>query len=222
MTTKKSLEKILILLLMAGMMNSYIFSRVFSNGAGTGYGDDGNPDGIQEVDERTIEMYIVEGSGYYLRAVASINNILKLYECQDLNGIDFYYLNKLLNKALIDIDNAITAYETLIMKAESTPYNKEILAKLAVFDYYTFMTEKRLNKEIFQQVEGYLKAGYIIGVFKKTYDHLLSIRLLIVSIKNMASVNNLPNVDTMWQLNEQCLETSYFGSYVARVFESLK
>jgi hypothetical protein len=120
------------------------------------------------------------------------------------------------------MDKAITTYETLIMKAESTPYNKEVLEKLAGFDYYAFMMENRLNKEIFQQVEGYLKSGSITGVFKHTHENLINIKRLLESIKGPASVNRLPDVDTMWQLNEQCLETSYFGSCVARTFNNLK
>ncbi len=224
MTHKNKLLKILTLLAAVVMLNSNVFSYVCSNGAGTGYTNNGNGNtgGIQEFGGRTIEMYIAEGSSYYLGAAAGINNILQLYEGQDLSGIDFYRFKRLLDQAIINMDKAITTYETLIRKAEITPYNKEVLEKLAGFDYYTFMAENRLNKEIFQQVEGYLKAGYITGVFKHTYENLLSIRLLMVSIKSLASVNSLPAVDTIWQLNEKCLENSYFGSYVARVFNNLK
>jgi hypothetical protein len=224
MTHKNQLLKILTLLAAVVVLNSNVFSYVALNGAGSGYVNNvnGNKGTIQETGDKTLEMYIFEGSGYYLGALGNINNILKLYEEQDLSGIDFYRLNRLIDKALIDMDKAITVYNTLILKAENTPYNKEVLDKLAGFDYYTFMTEKRLNKDIFQQVEGYLKAGYITGVFKHTYENLLSIRLLMVSIKSLASVNSLPAVDTIWQLNEKCLENSYFGSYVARVFNNLK
>jgi len=83
------------------------------------------------------------------------------------------------------------------------------------------MLENRLNNDIFQQVEGYLESGRITGVFKHTHENLLNIKGLLESIKSHASVNRLPNVNTMWQLNEQCLETSYFGSYVARVFHGI-
>jgi len=221
MKPKNTLLKILILFIVAGMMNITVFPRVCSNGAGGGYGDDENNGGIKEVGEKTIEMYIVEGSGYYLGAAAGVNNLLQIYEVQDLNGVDFYHFNSLLDRALINVDKAITTYETLIMKAESTPYNKEVLEKLSGFDYYAFMTENRLNKEIFQQVEGYLKSGSITGVFKHTHENLINIKRLLESIKSPASVNRLPNVDMMWQLNEQCLETSYFGSYVARVFHGI-
>lgn len=221
MKSKHSLTKILMLLIVAGMMNLYVFSYVFVNGAGGGYGDDGNNGGIQEVSEKTIEMYIIEGSGYYLGAVAGINNILQIYEDQDLNGIDFYRFNNLLDQALINMDKAITTYETLIMKAESTTYNKEVLEKLAGFDYYAFMIENRLNKDIFQQVEGYLKPGCITGVFKHTHDNFLNIKGLLESIKREVAVNQAPKIDTIWLLNESCIETSCFGSYVARVFQRI-
>jgi len=221
MKSKNILIKILFLLLFLVMLNLNIFPRVCSNGAGTGYGDGGNTGVIQEVGEKTIEMYIVEGSGYYLGAVANINNILQFYEGQEINGIDFYHFNRLLDQALINMDKAIITYDTLIRRAETMPYNKVVLEKLAGFDYNTFMIEKFLNKEIFQQVEGYLKVGYITGIFKHTYENFLNIKGLLVSIKSLASVNRLPNLDTIWQLNEKCLETSYFGSYVARVFNEI-
>jgi len=156
MKPKNSLLKILMLFIVAGMMNITVFPRVFVNGAGGVYGDDGNTGGIQEVGEKTIEMYIVEGSGYYLGAAAGVNNILQIYEVQDLNGVDFYRFNRLMDQALINMDKAITTYETLIMKAESTPYNKEVLEKLSGFDYYAFMTENRLNKEV---LPGYLSTA---------------------------------------------------------------
>jgi hypothetical protein len=227
MKPKNLLTKIFTLLIVAGLMNLNVFSYVISNGAGTGYtnNDNGNTGGIQEYvdihNDKTIEMYIVEGSGYYMGAVANINYILQLYEVHDLNGIDFYRFNRQLDQALINMDKAITSYETLIMKAESTPYNKEVLEKLAGFDYYAFMTENRLNKDIFQQVEGYLEPGCITGVFKHTLENFLNIKRLLESIKSPASVNRLPDVDIMWQLNEKCLETSYFGSFVARVFQEI-
>jgi len=227
MKSKNSLTKILPLFIVAGMMNLNVFSYVCSNGAGTGYtnDDNGNTGSIQEyVDiniHKTVEMYIVEGSGYYLGAAAGINNILQIFEDQDLNGIDFYRFNRLLDQALINMDKAIATYEALIQQAEITPYNKEVLEKLAVFDYYTFMTENRLNKEIFQQVEGYLKPGCITGVFKHTLENLLNIKGLLESIKSPASVNRLPDIETFWNLNENCLYTSYFGSYVARVFHEI-
>jgi len=226
MKPKNLLTKILTLFIVAGLMNLNIFSYVALNGAGGGYvnSDEGDNGSIQENffnTEKSIEMYIVEGSGYYLGAVACINNILQLYEVQDLSGIDFYRFNRMLDQALINMDKAITTFSTLIMKAENTPYNKEVLEKLAVFDYDAFMLENRLNNDIFQQVEGYLESGRITGVFKHTHENLLNIKGLLESIKSHASVNRLPNVNTMWQLNEQCLETSYFGSYVARVFHGI-
>ncbi len=227
MKPKKLMVKILILLIAELVLNLSVFPYVYANGAGSGYGNNsnGNTGGIQEIEintEKTVEMYIVEGSGYYLGAVVSINNILQLYEGQNLYGIDLYRFNRLLDQALINMDKAITTYDTLIRQAEITPYNKEVLGKLAGFDYNTFMIEKFLNKEIFQQVEGYLKAGYITGVFKHTYENLLNIRVLMISIKSLASVNKLPDIETIWKLNESCLYTSYFGSYVARVFNNLK
>ncbi len=226
MKHKNKLLKILTLLAAVIVLNLNVFPRVDMNGAGGGYGNgsNGNTGDIQQVGvniDKTIEMYIVEGSGYYLGALANINNLLQLYEGQDLNEIDFYRFNRLLDQALNNIDKAITTYDTLIRKVETTPYNKEVLEKLAGFHYYNFMTEKRLNKEIFQQVEGYLKPGCITESFKHNHENLLNIRGLLESIKNVAIVNNLPGIETVWKLNESCLYTSYFGSYVARVFNNL-
>ncbi len=223
MKPKKSLEKILILLLMAGMMNFYIYSYVFDNGAGIGYVNNGNGNKgtIQETGDKTLEMYIVEGSGYFLGALANINNILKLYEEQDLRGIDFYRLNRLIDNALIDMDKAIIVYNNLILKAENTPYNKEVLDKLAGFDYYNLMITKRLNTIIFQEVEGFLRLGCITEVFKHNHENFLNIRGSLESMKSEAALNRLPKIDSIWLLNEKCLETSYFGGYVARVFNEI-
>ncbi len=223
MKLKNTVTKILSLLVVVVVLNSNVFSYVISNGAGTGYTNNGNGNtgGIQEFCDRTIEMYIAEGSGYYLGAASVIDNILQLYEDQDLSGIDFYHFNKLLNQAIINMDKAITIYDALILKAENTPYNKEALDKLAGFDYYNLMITKSLNTIIFQEVEGFLRLGCITEVFKHTHENFLNIRGLLESMKSEAALNRLPKIDSIWLLNEKCSETSCFGSYVARVFNEI-
>jgi len=84
------------------------------------------------------------------------------------------------------------------------------------------MLENRLNNDIFQQVEGYLKQGCITGVFKHSLENFLNIKRLLESIKSEAAVYRVPKINTIWALNESCIETSCFGGYVARVFCYLK
>lgn len=202
------------------ILNVNIFSYVCSNGAGVGF-EGGEEGGIQEIGEKTIEMYITEGAGYYLGATSDINSILKIFELQNNDGVDFDRFYRLVDNALNSMNQSVSTYEILIEKAEKTPYNQIVLNKLAIFDYHSFSLENRLNQDIFKVAESYLQHGRIIDVFKHTYANFLVIKGILTSIKSDIALKQVPELTVMWNLNELCLETLFFGSYVARIFHEV-
>jgi hypothetical protein len=218
----RSIKKTLIIKLLAVIfvltLFCYAYPYIKNNGAGGGYGGDGeNTDGKS----MTIENYIVEGSGHFLCAKKDIQELLKIVELQDVQGIDFENMNRVVDNALLNINHAVETYDSLIETAEATPYNETVLSKLRYFNYFGYMMENGLNWIVFNKVEAYLRNGNITGVFKHSHSRFLEVKQLLNNIKEEVSMQRLPDISVFRRLNETCDKISLFGSYVARVFASL-
>ncbi|NIM12760.1 MAG: hypothetical protein GTO45_11700 [Candidatus Aminicenantes bacterium] len=196
-----------------------VFARIYCNGAGGGYDDGGGES--TDGKNMTIENYIVEGSGHFLQAKKDIQELLEIVELQDVQGIDFENMNRVVYSALVNINHAIETYDNLIETAEATPYNEIVLSKLRYFNYFGYMIENGLNWIVFNNVEAYLCNGNITGVFKHSHYRFLEVRQLLNNVKEDVSMNKLSGTSVFWKLNETSDEISLFGSYVARVFASL-
>ena len=195
------------------------FSYVESNGSGTGYtGGTSDDSGISNI---PIEMLIIEGSGYFLKAKADIQHFLNRIEWQDTLYFNYIWLNQVITNATTNLIQARSSYEALISVAEVTPYNIDVIDKLKCFDYETFCNQHKLNPYIFGIVKEYLVNGDITGTFKYTNDKLKEIELLIQKIQAEIRVYRLPEISICWKLNELCAETTIFGSYIARIFKTI-
>jgi hypothetical protein len=192
-----------------------MFPRILLNGSGEGYtSGDGDNGAITDL---SIEMYVIQGAGYFLEANSCIQSILNRIELQDFNGIYYSELEQLVHRAFFNIMLARMTYEQLIQLAESLPYNQEFIIKLKGFDYRSFMDKYGLNGDVFNKVRDFLERGDITGSFKHTYTNLCVIEDLLTAIKNVISINRTPELSLLWKLNETCAETSLFGSYAARI-----
>jgi hypothetical protein len=224
-TNKKLISKFLISALMLITVNINVFSRIVHNGSGSGYdgGSGGSSVNSSQISNITnsIEGYIIEGAGFYLKGTACIQSLLHRVELQDANSIDNAELTQLVNNALDNISKARETFEKLIETAESTPYNPVVIDRLNRFDYETFMTNNSLNPVIFKELGSYLSHGDITGTFTRSYFSFSRIELLLLSIKSGLSMNRMPVIQVFWELNEVCAETTLFGSYAARVFHEI-
>jgi hypothetical protein len=199
------------------------YSYVYCNGAGSGYEENQNPDpGLQAVCDLSIDMLIVEGAGFYLAAVSDIQSLLRSYELHDLYGTPLSLLREPADRALFNMNYAIYTYERLIRKAEYTPYNQETLAKLAAFDYESYLAANGLNRAWFDEVAIFLKNGDITGIFKETCSKFTALRERLKQVRESLLQYRLPLLSDMWRLQEQCTETSYFGSCAARIFREIR
>jgi hypothetical protein len=196
-----------------------LYPRISSNGSGGGYGGPG--DGESAGANPTIENLVVEGAGYYLQGNSYIQSFLNQVELQDIKGIDYTELQRLIAGAVENITNSRLAYERLVETAERTPYNPVVIEQLKAFDYDSFMIDNRLNEVIFKKVEGYLSNGNITGAFKHNLSVIKSIQWLLFIVTNYVEFNQMPGLEISWKLNELCAEFSLFGSYIARIFQSI-
>jgi hypothetical protein len=202
------------------VLSTKAYSYIWSNGAGGGYEDP--PAEGQSVVRNSIESYIIMGAGFYFDAVSGIHKVLKMVELQDTNGINENDFNQILENTLLNMQNAITTYNELVIRAELTPYKESVLETLKEFPYDEFMVQNGLNRDVFNDVEDYLYKGDITGVFKRTHARLVRIDAMLNMVKNEFALNKDVSIPNLWQLNETTAQLSLFGSYTARVFANLE
>lgn len=201
------------------------FSFIACNGAGGGYdGGTGGGQGlsIQASGNQIIEYYIMEGGGYYLEATSGIQSLLKRVEIQDIQGVCYPDLQRLSGNTLYWMQKAKESYEKLILTAEVTPYNQEVLEKLKAFDYDGLKVKYGLNGEVLAIVRGHLQEGDITGLFKRSYSDYMEMIDILKKIKSEVYLYRMPDLSLFLQLNEKQSETSLLGSYVVRVFQELR
>jgi len=217
---KISAIKVVIFCFSLIMINNYCFPWIMVNGATGGYNESTQPPGIQS--NLPMEILLIEGAGYFMQTQAKVQVLLNKVEWQDLKAIDYIELNQLVKSALNSIINARSSFEELIKAAEATPYNLEVIGQLNRFEYDTFLKENNLNPFIFGMVRDYLEKGDITGTFRYLSERLKEIEHLLLIIQVSTTENNLPGLTIFWRLNELFAETALFGSYMARIFNSIK
>jgi len=219
----KKIKKYVLLMVCFGLFTLLVgmnlYGLVNCNGAGQGYEGPGRS---LTTENSAIDGYIIDAAGFYFAVKSDIEGFLKSIELQDSQGLDYKGLNIVLDRAIANMKAAIVTYETLIREAENTPYNENVQAILKTFDYGAFMAFYRLNPFVFEDAAICLKKGDITGVFKKCHAHLVHILELLQVIYSQTSLNKLPGLHIIWQLNETCCEASMFGSYVARIFAAIR
>ena len=221
---KQLIFKAVVFIMVIFLMNTEAFPVVLLNGGAGGYEDPGGGESNfgSTKENYTIESYIEEGGGYFLNAFSNIIIISNRIEMSNINGIDYEELKNIVDRAIENVINAKVVYSLLINKARYTPYDNEFISKLRSFNYQDLMTEYSLNSEIFKEVEGYLKNRDITGTFIRIYNSFIKIEGLLLSIKYEVSLNRMPTIAKIWEVNEDASKTLIFGQYIARFFYALQ
>lgn len=211
--------KIIILCLFVTFMNISVYSRICGNGAGDGYGDEGDETNGKGT---VIEIYIIEGAGHFLKTNSDISLFLNKIELADLRGIDYDEVSLIIDSAWKSINRAKDTYNDLIKIAEVTPYNEIVIEKLVNFNYTSFMKENGLNSVILKEVEEYLKIGDITGTFRRIRSSFDRIIEHINLIKGDITLNKMPDLKNMWTLNKEITHTLLFGQYMSEIFHEIR
>ena len=166
----------------------------------------------------TLNEYVVEGAGYFLRANSDFMLFLDKAEMSELNGADFSGLQVNLDNAILNMENARNVYIQLKQKADITPYNPVVIDELARFNYDVFQKKQGLNASIFEQVRGYLENGEVREVYGKIISDTEDILAIANAIKTKIDSGEFPELSSLWNLGQACSHSLLFGQYVARVF----
>ena len=205
-----------VFIILAFSFNS--FSRIYHN-----HGDSAYVDGGAEAAaiSSSIETYIIDGAGNYLKSYSDVLILLNYIETTAPGNLDHAELQAVVASALANLNSAKSAYTQLIAMAEATPYNLEVLEKLKFFDYESFMENNGLIPVVFKDVEKFLKKGDITGTFKKSsasFDMLVSI---LKTIEADIALGNMPDINSLWNLNQEYAKELLFGQYTARIYYAL-
>ena len=195
-----------------------VFSIIYHNGSGGGYGSAGESSAVRS---SLIDAYVVEGAGYFLDGYKDVIAILSSSETAESQGIDFDELLGTVENALTNLDKTKAAYQKLIAEAEITPYNEAVTARLVSFDYDSFMDGSGLIPAVFKDVEKFLKKGDITGALKKSSAQFANLTGLLNSIKEEVSQGRMPAIASLWKLNQEYGAELLFGQYTAQVYDAL-
>ena len=220
-------NKIILTVLIGALFFSVapVHARLFSNSTDSAYngGDStSSTDGAKLACYNTIEELIIKGAKYFFKAQEDINVLSEKVEISDIYGIDFYSLWWAVNSALDNMNMARYYYQELQYKANNTPYNQEVIAKLMAFDYDSFQEENALLKDVFFEVKGYLVNGDVRGIYSRTSAYFDTLINTLETIKGELYAGKVPGNYHMWNLNQICAKVHMFGQYVARIFYAIK
>ncbi len=170
----------------------------------------------------SINLYVVEGAGHFLKSHSVIIDFLNRIEISDLNGTDFNELQNLIDTAIVHMENARLAYIDLTQLAEVTPYNPEVIAELETFNYGKFRIDNGLIFSLFWDVRRYLKSGDVRGIYHEMLQDTEEILDVLNDIKAEVYANEIPGISLIWSLNHQCFLSLVFGQYTSMVFYEIQ
>jgi hypothetical protein len=211
MKQSKIFLKVFVIVVTCFLMTGSVYPYILQNGSGKGYEP---PKTLGAEVGNSIETYIEIGGGYFLKSHSDLLLFLNKVEMSGINGSDYNEWQGILKSALGNMRNAKETYDLLIKTAEATPYNQEVISRLAKFDYASFAQVNNLNEIIFNEVEQRLASGDITGCYKNAYADMCTIEKLLVLALNEVSLSK-------WKLNGLCADTLIFGQYVAMVFYNI-
>lgn len=169
----------------------------------------------------TIGWLIAEGGTYFLKSSSNIDLLLSLVESSEITGTDFDALERAIDQAIFNIEQARAIYLQLKSTADVTPYDQIIISKLIEFDYLKFQQQKGLIKSIFDKVVILLCQGDVRGIYQEFHANTGILLDKMLTIKKEIDANVSPNLETLWRINQMFSEAKMYSQYVAEVFYSL-
>lgn len=219
MTAKKQFFKLLVLTMAIAVCSINVFSLIVANSTETAFDSTQQPDGGSAIsDNVSLTTLVIEGAGYFLESHTQALVLLNRFEMSELKGIDYIGLKEAVDSAIEKMQKARDTYALLVQKAANIPYKQEIIDRLKEFDYNALQHRKNMIPGIMEQTAAYLKAGDIRGIYAKILDNTGEILQKLEIIKAGIYVEQFPEVNDMWRMNQIYTQSLLFGQYSAEVF----
>jgi hypothetical protein len=214
--------KIIILTIFMTLFAYRLYPFFVGNYSGRGF-DSGNPLMANLINDiSTINQYIIEGGGYYLKSESDFLLFLNKVEMAGLYGLNYDEALRIVNSAVDNLEKARATYYKLSILADATPYDLTVQSQLVSFDYSGFQEGKGFNPNVYKVVEVFLSKGDIRGVYHKLYNDVSGILGRLYRVKAGLEKKELAAISELWSIHQQYADSIFFGQYVAAVFFEIK
>ncbi|MGD2085441.1 MAG: hypothetical protein PVH61_04575 [Candidatus Aminicenantes bacterium] len=166
-----------------------------------------------EDEQGAIESAVIQGAIHFLQAKSQADLLLGEVELSAKQPLNYSSALVCTEKAIGELEKSINEYHQAITCARRGGYVKEVIKKFKNFNYDTFASESKLNRDVMAVVKAYFSAGNIIGVYQQYVEYLGEILITLHLIKDKLSADLLPDVSLSWQLLQQFSHASLFGNY---------
>jgi hypothetical protein len=178
--------------------------------------------GTDSIRSITLRQLIADGGSHFFKSAGHINQFFSLVESSEITVSDYKGMQRTLNAAILNLEQARFTYLQLKNQAAVTPYNQEVISKLLNYDYDSFQQENDLFPVIFEKVKGFLAVGNVTGIYNEFHSYTSEILDLLSTLKKDIDSEIFPDISTLWSVNQKYSEFILFGQYVARVFYCIK
>jgi hypothetical protein len=169
----------------------------------------------------SMHTYIVEGAGYFLNSHSSMQAFLNRVEMFDVKGVDYNELREILYNAIENMEKARKAYYNLKIKADNTPYKRDVIKELLEFDFDGFQEKNGLLPSIFEKVESFLRSGDVRGIYSEMLASTEDILFQLYEIKDSVDADQFPDISALWRINQDYSERVLFGQFSAQIFHEI-
>lgn len=207
--------KTLMLCFILTVFSVQIYPRIWCNTIDSGFSDDGVLAGF------SMKTHNVEAAAHFLNTYGYSMLLLNKIELSELYGLNFAEAQELVQIASQEIKYAIDEFTLLRDLADRTPYNKNVLDLVAVYDYDAFEFKKNANTSILENVKIFLTEGKIREFYAEMHLNLLKIADHLNLLKNHLDGNIYPDFETIHNLNQILAETMVSGEYAAEIFHEV-
>jgi hypothetical protein len=207
---------LLILILTLPVM---VFGVSWGNGTPVAYNENANTGSALSLpmSQQSMDSLVIQGATCFLKSSSDYTLFLQRYE---QNSADFTGLQNALNDAISGMKATVSAFHELTKLAVQTPYNQPVISQLSAFDYQGFLKEKGLFNEVFNSVKSFLTKGDVTGSYVEILGRATELVNRMNSIRQDLNNGIIPDILTLWDINQEYSELMFFGQYESMIFKA--
>lgn len=160
-----------------------------------------------------ISDLLIEGAALYIESFSEALLLLKEYEMSGKAVFDLNLSTLKTETAIKKLEASRKCYESVILIGERLEYVGYYRNKLLGFDFDSYIKSQNLNPIIANEVKEFLKAGDVIGLYRRNLERIDEILKELKSIDEDLSKNIKSDISKYWRLFQKYSETSLFGNY---------
>jgi hypothetical protein len=160
-----------------------------------------------------ISDLLIDGAAKFIDSYSEALIILREYEISFKSTFDMSFAHIKADLALKKLEESRKYYAETISIGEKLEYVEYYRGKLITFDYDTFIREQNLNKIVADEVKEYLKAGDVLGLYRRNLEKIDHIITILKDIYGALNNSVKPDISLCWELFQSYSETALFGNY---------